>query len=72
MKLCLQSLDPDAEMPVVSTEETGRGTAIVWQVTFRKDVTVPLGGGQTFRAGDTLKLDATLRKSGDLWLIDGF
>jgi len=68
MKLWLQSLDPDAEMPITSTNETEHGTEIAWQVTFKKDVTV---GGQTFRAGDTFELDATLRKSGDSWLIDG-
>jgi hypothetical protein len=27
--------------------------------------------GHTFRAGDTFQLDATLRKSGGSWLIDG-
>jgi len=68
MKLWLQSLDPDAAMPVTSMGETERGTEIAWQVTFKKDVTME---GQTFRAGDTFELDATLRKSADSWLIDG-
>lgn len=68
MKLWLQSLDPDAEMPVTSTKETDRGTEIAWQVTFKKDVTA---GDRTFRAGDTFELDARLRRSGDSWLIDG-
>lgn len=68
-KVLLQSLDPDAEMPIASTEETERGTSVAWQATFKKDVTM---AGHTFRAGDTFDLDATLRKSGDSWLIDGF
>jgi hypothetical protein len=68
MRRWLQSFDPDTEMPIVSTEETERGISITWQVTFRQDFTVQ---GHTFRAGDTYNLDATLRKSGDSWLIDG-
>jgi RNA polymerase sigma factor (sigma-70 family) len=68
MKLLLQSLDADAEMPVIATEPTERGTSVTWQVTFKKDMTEK---GHTFRAGDTFELDATLRKSGDSWLIDG-
>lgn len=67
-KLLLQSLDPDAEMIVTSVEEVERGTSVSWQATFKKDVTM---AGHTFRAGDTFELDATLRKSGDSWLIDG-
>jgi hypothetical protein len=69
MKLWLQSLDPDAEMPIVETVEGEGGLGVTWQVTFKKDVTM---SGQTFRAGDTFNLDATLRKSGDSWLIDNF
>ncbi len=69
MKLCFLSLDPDAEMPMVSVEETEHGTSVVWQVTFKEDLTME---GHTFRAGDTWELDATLRQSGDSWLIDNF
>jgi len=68
MKLLLQSLDADAEMPVTATESTERGTLVTWQVTFKTDMTMK---GHTFHAGDTFDLDATLRKSGDSWLIDG-
>lgn len=71
MKLWLQSLDPDAEMPIIETTEEGDAMGVTWQVTFKKDVTVRAGGGQTFRAGDTYNLDARLRRSGDSWLIDG-
>ena len=69
MKLWFQSLDPDAEMPMVSVEETEHGTSVVWQVTFKEEMTME---GHTFRAGDTWELDATLRPSGDSWLIDNF
>lgn len=68
MKLWLQALDPDAEMPIIEVKEGPRGREVTWQVTYRKDVTL---AGQTFRAGDTFNLDATLRKSDDSWLIDG-
>ncbi len=69
MKLWLQSLDPDAEMPIIETTEDRGAMKMTWQVTFIKDVTAH---GQTFRAGDTFNLDATLRRSGDSWLIDNF
>jgi len=69
MKVWLQSLDPDAEMPIVETMEDQGAMKMTWQVTFKKDVTL---GGQAFRAGDTFNLDATLRRSGDSWLIDNF
>jgi RNA polymerase sigma-70 factor (ECF subfamily) len=67
-RLLLQSLDPDAEMPIHSTEQTERGTSVSWQVIFKKDLAM---AGHMFHAGDTFELDATLRKSGDSWLIDG-
>jgi RNA polymerase sigma-70 factor (ECF subfamily) len=72
MRLWLQSLDPDGEMPIIETTEAEGAIGVTWQVTFKKDVTVSEGGGHTFRAGDTYNLDATLRKSGDSWLIDNF
>jgi RNA polymerase sigma-70 factor (ECF subfamily) len=67
MKLWFQSLDPDAEMPIIESVEDQGAMKMTWQVTFKKDVTL---GGQTLRAGDTYNLDATLRRSGDSWLID--
>lgn len=54
MKLWLQSLDPDVEMPIVETKEDGGAMQVTWQVTFKKDVTAL---GQTFRAGDTWLID---------------
>ena len=58
-----------AEIPVVSVEETEHGTSLVWQVTFKEEVTVE---GHTFHTGDTWEPDATLRQSGDSWMIDNF
>ena len=49
-------------------QQAEQGTSVSWQVSFKKDVTM---GGQTFHAGDMFELDATLRQSGDPWLIDG-
>jgi RNA polymerase sigma factor (sigma-70 family) len=68
MKLWLQSLDPDAEMPIIEITEDEGGTSVTWQVTYKQDVTV---GGQTFRAGDTYNLDASVRQVDGSWLIDG-
>jgi RNA polymerase sigma factor (sigma-70 family) len=68
MKLWLQALDPDAEMPIIEVKEGERGTEVTWQVTYKKDVTID---GHTFRAGDTFNLDATLRQVDGSWLIDG-
>ena len=71
MKLWLQSLDPDAEMPIIeTTEDRGRhGGDVAGDLQKGRDGEA--GGGQTFRAGDTYNLDASLRQSGDSWLIDG-
>jgi len=66
-KLWFQSLDPDAEMPVVRTEDIEGGIILAWRVTLKKDVTM---GGQTYRAGDTEEIEVTVRPSGDSWLID--
>jgi RNA polymerase sigma factor (sigma-70 family) len=68
MKLWLEALDPDAEMPIVEVNEGPHGTSVTWQVTYKKDVTV---AGQTFHAGDTFNLDATLCQVDGSWLIDG-
>ena len=67
VKMLFQSLDPDAEMPMLSVEETEHGTSVVWQVTFKSECSIE---GHTFDAGDTMDFDGTLRRSGDSWLID--
>lgn len=69
MKEWMMSFDGDAEMPIIHKEETSNGTKVVWEVTFKKDFTMK---GHTFSTGDTMELDATLKKSGDDWLIDNF
>jgi RNA polymerase sigma factor (sigma-70 family) len=68
MKLWLEALAPDVEMPIVEVNEGQHGTSVTWQVTYKKDVTL---AGQTFHAGDTFNLDATLRQADGSWLIDG-
>ncbi len=67
VKMLFQSLDPEAEMPMLSVEETEHGTSVVWQVTFKSEFSIE---GHTFNAGDTMDFDGTLRRSGDSWLID--
>jgi RNA polymerase sigma factor (sigma-70 family) len=67
MKEWMMSFDGDAEMPIIHKEETSNGTKIVWEVTFKRDFTAKWG---TFQAGETMELDATLKKVDGKWLID--
>ncbi|MHC4743936.1 MAG: hypothetical protein ACYS8Z_18620, partial [Planctomycetota bacterium] len=67
-RLWFQSLDPDAEMPIVSKEETPRGISVTWLVTFKTEFAVP---GRTFAPGDQMELDGTVVQSDGKWLIDG-
>ena len=68
MKLWVQSLDPDAEMPILDIrEETDGVVSIDWEVTFKSDFTMQ---GHTFTAGESVTLDAVLVKSDGKWLID--
>lgn len=66
VKLLFEALDPDAEMPVLSVEETEHGTSVVWQVTFKSEFAME---GHTFNVGETMEFDGTFRRSGDSWLI---
>ena len=66
VKCLFEALDPEAEMPMLSVEETAHGTEVSWQVTFKSAFTIE---GHTFNAGDTMEFDGTLRRSGDSWLI---
>ena len=66
-KVWFESLDPDAEMPIVRTREIEGGIELEFRVTLKKDATM---GGRTYLAGDTKDIDVTLRPSGDSWLID--
>jgi len=68
-KLLFQSLDPDAEMPIVEMEETLAGTNVVWLVTFKRDFSIQ---GTDFPAGSQMDLDATLVECDGKWLIDNF
>jgi len=66
VKLLFEALDPDAEMPVLSVEETEHGTSVVWQVTFKSEFTIE---GHTFNVGETMEFDGTFRRSGGSWQI---
>jgi hypothetical protein len=68
MKGMLAALDTKATMPIIEKKETRSGTKVVWRVTFKREFNA--GKGQTFKAGSTYDLDATLKKRGDRWLID--
>jgi hypothetical protein len=66
-KVVFQSFDPDVEMPIVSLKDGEGGLEVVWRVTLKKDAAM---NGQTFPAGSTLDLDATLVKVGDSWFFN--
>jgi len=66
-KVWFQSLDPDADMPIVRTREIEGGIELAWRVTLKKDANM---GGRTYQAGDTEEIEVTVRPSGDSWLID--
>lgn len=70
MRLWLQSFDPDAKMPIIETNQKADGVVeITWEVVFKRDLTME---GQTFTAGQTMTLDASLVKTDDgRWLING-
>lgn len=70
MRQWLQSFDPDAEMPILDIKQTDESSVSVdWQVTFKRDFTMR---GQTFPAGQTMTLDASLVRTDDgKWLING-
>ncbi|MHC4416346.1 MAG: nuclear transport factor 2 family protein [Planctomycetota bacterium] len=66
-RVMLESIDPQTPIEIVSEEQTPNGLKVVWQVTFRRDFEIQ---GQSIAAGSTYNLDATLRQSGDQWMID--
>ena len=68
-KLWLQSFDSEAEMPIVSIEQTSAGTKVVWLVTIKSDFVME---GTFFQAGSQIELDATLVERDGKWLIDNF
>ena len=70
-KSMIESIDLDASMPIISKKKEGDKIAVVWRVTFKRDFRTEEGGGQTFKAGSTFDLDASVKKSGEVWLIDG-
>lgn len=68
MKRFLQSFDPDAEMPILSQEQSGGGRIHVsWQVTFKRETA---RGDRVFHAGDTFEMRANLRQIEGSWLIE--
>lgn len=70
MKAMLATLDLERTMPIVEKKETEHGTKVVWRVTFKREFKP--NKGPVFKAGATYDFDATLKKSGDQWLIDNF
>ena len=69
MRVAMEAIDEKEPIIIVSKKETPYGLKVVWQVTFKKGFTIE---GHTIHPGDTYDFDATLKKSGDHWLIDNF
>lgn len=69
MKTALQSLAPEADMPIIEmVENSGGSVKIIWEVTFRNGTSIE---GHTFAAGTRINMDTLVVKSGDSWLIHG-
>jgi hypothetical protein len=66
-KMWFQSLDADAEIPIVWSKEIEGGMEVAIRVTVKKEATMR---GRTYQAGDTEDFDLTIRPSGEVWLID--
>jgi RNA polymerase sigma factor (sigma-70 family) len=66
-KMWFQSLDPDAEIPIVWSEDIEGGMELEFRVTLKEDATMR---GRSYQAGDTEDIRITVRPSGDSWLID--
>ncbi len=73
-RMVIRAIDPDGPITVVSRKGTSEDEmSITWRVTFKSAVSFTEGGKEvTFKPGDTLDLDASLKKVGDRWLIDNF
>jgi len=67
-RLWFEALDPDAEMPIISKEQTPRGISVTWLVTFKTEFAMP---GRIFAPGEQMELDGTVVQSDGKWLIDG-
>jgi len=66
-KLCLQALDPDAEMPVIEQYDTPDGVEIIWLVTFKTDFNMR---GKPIYAGEQGRFGARVIPADGQWLID--
>ncbi len=69
VKMVMQALDPEADVPILSTVQNSNSSVkVVWKATFKSKATVE---GHTFFPGDHMEMGSLLVQSGDSWLIDG-
>jgi hypothetical protein len=68
-RVMMEAVDASRPITVKSKKETERGLEVVWQVTFGKGFEIE---GEKVEAGTQHELDATLKKTEEGWLIDGF
>jgi hypothetical protein len=67
MKKMWESIDVDKPIRILGKKLVEDEAKIDWEFSFKKELTIE---GHTFKAGDTFKFDATLKKRGDCWLLD--
>jgi RNA polymerase sigma-70 factor (ECF subfamily) len=68
----LAAVDAEAPIEVTDLKPTHNAATIAWKVTMKSDVSVGEGPKSLrLKKGDTFKLDATLVKIDDWWLIRG-
>jgi protocatechuate 3,4-dioxygenase beta subunit len=68
VKKMWESIDTEKPIRVLGKELINGKVSIVWEFYFKEDITIE---GRTFKRGDGLEFDASLKKHGDYWLIDG-
>jgi len=68
-RVMMESIDPNGPMVVKSQKETEHGLGVVWQVRFRRGFEIER---HRVEPGTQHDLDATLKKTEQGWLINGF
>jgi len=68
VKKMWESIDTENPIRVLGKELINGKVSIVWEFYFKEDITIE---GRTFKRGEGFEFDASLKKHGDYWLIDG-
>ena len=68
IKKMWESIDADKPIRILGKELIEDEASIGWESYFKEDFTVK---GHMFKRGDAFEFDASLKKHGDYWLIEG-